>query len=116
MNINPIIMQLKTVTGYPVVPDLYMGDSDKWIVFTYEDERGALYGDNGEEYEQATVQITLYTPHNFNYMPDKKKIKKALIDRGFQLQSIRSWIEDDEKTGSYIRHTSFTVFYVTQDI
>lgn len=115
MNINPILMQLKTVTGYPAVPDLYEGNADKWIVFTYEDERGALFGDNGEEYEQATIQITLYTPHTYNYMADKKKIKNALVAKDFQIQSIRSWIEDDEKTGTYIRHTVFTVYYVAQD-
>lgn len=112
MNVNSKIMELKNVTGYPVVPDLYTGEADKWIVFTYADERGALFGDNHEEYEQATIQITLYTPFNFNYMADKKNIKKALADLGFQIQSIQSWIEDQKKAGAYIRHTVFTCYYV----
>ena len=112
MNINPIVMELAEVTGLPVVPDLYTGEADKWIVFTYADERGALYGDNHEEYTEVTIQVTLYTPANFNYMALKKQIKDALVDRDFQIQSVQSWLEDNDKKASYIRHTVFTAYYV----
>ena len=39
MNVNPFLMRLEDVTGLPVVPDLYEGDSKSYITFTYEDER-----------------------------------------------------------------------------
>lgn len=113
MNVNPLIMQLKDVTGYPVSPDIYTGKEDKYIVFTYEDERGALFADNEEVETQATIQITLYTPANFNYFADKKKIKKALTSYGFCVQHIQSWLDEAQNGTDYVRHTVFVAF-ITQ--
>ena len=35
MNVNGLILELRILTGLPVVPDLYKGNSDKWITFIY---------------------------------------------------------------------------------
>ena len=100
MNVNEKIRTLEDVTGYPVRPDIYTGGEDKYITFTYEDERPALVAD---------LQVTLYTPEDFNYFSDKKKIKKHLKEQGFNVESIQSWL-DDAKTGTKkTRHTVFIV-------
>lgn len=109
MNANPLLMELKTVMGYPVEPDIYTGRENKYIVFTYEDERSALDGDNEEEYTVATIQVTLYTPATYNYMADKHKLKKALKSLGFNIEYCSSWVEGVENGTDYMRHTVFVV-------
>lgn len=110
MNVNPMILGLQDVTGYPVAQDIFKGKADKWIVFTYEDERGALFADDKEIIEGAVLQVTLYTPVQYNYFADKKKIKKYLIENGFQVEYIKSWVETKEQVGTEeIRHTLFQI-------
>lgn len=79
MNLNPLVLELNRVTGYPVVPDLYEGSEDKWIVFTYVDERGELYGDDKELCTTVKMYISFYCPLNHNYMSDKKLIKRPWL-------------------------------------
>lgn len=109
MNVNEKIRTLEEVTGYPVRPDLYTGREDKYITFTYEDERPVLVADNDEEAETAYLQVTLFTPEDFNYFADKKKIKKHLKEQGFNVESIQSWLADAKTGTKQTRHTVFTV-------
>ncbi len=106
MNVNEKIRSLEQVTGYPVMPDVYRGTEDRYIIFTYEDERAALKADNEELADTAWLQVTLFTPENYNYFADKKKIKKALKDQGFIVDSVKSWLEG---RNNEIRHTVFSV-------
>lgn len=107
VNVNKTLMELKDGTGYPVSPDLYTGTADKFIVFTYEDERGTLYGDDDEEYITAKINVAFYCPQNFNYMVDKAKIKRLLRSKGFIVESIESYLENGLIGTEYIRHTAF---------
>lgn len=116
MNVNPLIMKLKEVTGYPVAPDKYTGTADKWITFTYEDERSALDGDNNWLYEEATIQINLFTPASHDYFEDKKKIKRALIDMDFGIEYMKSWLNNStEKETEYYRQTVFVVHMTREE-
>lgn len=109
MNVNEKLLQLETVTGYPVCPDLYTGPADKSITFTYEDERGTLYADNDETATTAYIQVSLNTPESYNYMEDKHKIKKELKRLGFNVESIQSWLEEAKKGSERVRRTIFNV-------
>ena len=73
MNVNGLIMTLQNTVNYPVAPDLYEGKEDKYITFTYEDERSALDADNEEQQTVAYLQITLYTPPLQEYMEIRKR-------------------------------------------
>lgn len=116
MNVSPLLLQLKDVTGFPVVPDVYDGPEDKWITFSYEDERSALDGDNYMIYERATIQVSLFTPVNYNYFSDKKKIKKALIDMGFCIEYMKSWVSTYYEQGtSKCRQTVFVCNYTAEE-
>lgn len=106
MNVNKKVMILEAVTGYPVKQDIYRGGEEKYIVFTYEDERTALEADNEEVAGTAYLQVTLFTPESFNYFADKKRIRKALKEQGFNIESVQSWLEGEKRE---IRHTVFTV-------
>lgn len=106
MNVNEKIRSLEQVTGYPVMPDIYRGTEDRYIVFTYEDERTALEADNEELAVTVWLQVALFTPEKFNYFKDRKKIKKALKEQGFNVESVQSWLEGKNNE---VRHTVFTV-------
>lgn len=87
MNVNPLIMELKRITGLPVVPDLYVtapGEkrSDKWITFTYQDERPVYFGDNVPLDDTAYISVNLFTPKSFNYLELKEQIKEYLESIG----------------------------------
>lgn len=107
MNVNSMIMTLKDVVHCPVAPDLYEGKEEKYITFTYEDERSALDADDEEQETVAYLQITLYTPPLQEYMEDKKKIKTELKRLGFCVESIQSWV--DSYAPEKKRHTVFNV-------
>ena len=82
MNVNPLLMELKNVTGLPVVPDIYEGSGDKWITFTYQDERPVFFGDNTVLDDTAYISVNLFTPKNYNYMATKEAIKTYLESIG----------------------------------
>jgi hypothetical protein len=87
MNVNPLIMELNRITGLPVVPDLYApapGEkrADKWITFTYQDERPVYFGDNSPLADTAYISVNLFTPTNYNYLQTKEQIKEYLESIG----------------------------------
>ena len=106
MNVNPLIMKLKELTGLDVVPDFYEGTADKWITFTYEDERPAQKGDNIVTWDIAYMQVSLFTPKNFNHMTLKQTIKTYLESIG-AVTNVTSWIDKNNET--IIRQTTFNV-------
>ena len=44
MDVNKDIQALESITGLPVSPDIYIGNADKYIVYTYTDERPVFWG------------------------------------------------------------------------
>ena len=109
MNVNPIILGLKTISSlaaYPVVPDEYEGTAKKYITFTYEDERGTERGDDKVLADTAYIQLNFFTPKNYNYMSDKEDIKTYLEEVGI-VSSVTSRVY--EINNEKIRQTTFTV-------
>lgn len=106
MNVNPLITALKGKTGIEVVPDYYEGAADKWIAFTYEDERPAQKGDNAVTWDIAYIQVSLFTPGKFNYMSLKETIKTYLESIGI-VTNVQSWTYKDKE--QMIRQTTFNV-------
>lgn len=106
MNVNGLMLELKTVTGLPVVPDLYKGNSDKWITFTYQDERPSFFGDNDVLADVAYISLNLFTPANYNYMSLKEDIKTYLEYIGV-LTNSESYVYMENQTP--IRQTIFEV-------
>lgn len=115
MNVNPLILELNKTTGYPVVPDIYEGKADKYIVFSYADERGELYGDDMELYTTAKLYVSLYCPMSWNYMTDKKIIKKKLVELGFQVETISSYIDDSLEGAEKVRRVLFEINITLQN-
>lgn len=106
MNVNKKFAEIEKIMNMPVKPDLYKGKSDKHITFTYTDERPSLYADDDEIADIVYLQVSLNTKASYDYMNDKHKLKKALKDVGFIVESCQSYLESDD-----IRRTIFSVNY-----
>lgn len=116
VNVNKILMDLaKELKGYEISPDIYDGQSDKWAVFSYTDERGSLYADNDEEAVTAQIQLNVYTPKDYNYMHDKKIIKDYLRKSGFSNISFMAWVDQDQHGTEYMRHQVWEFEYTVTD-
>ena len=111
MNVNPLLMALKDITKLPVVPDIYEGSSDKWITFTYQDERPVFFGDNEVLDDTAYISVNLFTPKDFNYMPLKGDIKTYLESIGI-VTNCESYVYTENQIP--IRQTIFEVT-ITKD-
>ena len=112
MNLNELLKKLLGATGLPVKQDEYMGESDKYIIFVYEDEHPAEHGDNDVTADTVYIQIQLVTPKEFDYFELKRKIRDLLEGADFLVTSIRSFLGDvaigTEKTRQTIFHTEYT--------
>lgn len=111
MNVNARIKKLEEITGLPVRQDTYSGDAQSYIVFAYNDERPALYGDDVPLYDNAVIQVNLYTPPNLDYMEYKHLIRDYLETIG-EVDSIGTWIDtyvSNKNLEEMKRHTTFTV-------
>lgn len=106
MNVNSLLMELKNITKLPVSPDIYEGTTDKWITFTYQDERPSFFGDNEILDDIAYISVNLFTPANFNYMALKKTIKRYLESIGV-LTNSESYVYTENQIP--IRQTIFEV-------
>ena len=111
MNVNPLIMALKDITKLPVVPDIYEGTSEKWITFTYQDERPVFFGDDEVLDDTAYISVNLFTPKDFNYMAVKETIKTYLETIGI-VTNCESYVYMENQIP--IRQTIFEVT-ITKD-
>lgn len=111
MNVNEKLQKLEMVANCDVEPDEYGGNQNRYITYTYEDERPTTYGDNKPLEDTAYLQVSFFTPKSYNYMEDKHKIRNYLEEQGFKVTSIRSWVEDARTGYEKIRHTVFEVNY-----
>ena len=109
MNVNPKLKALEKVTGYPVEQDEYEGTSDRYIVFTYEDERAALRGDNRETARTAYLMVCLFVPKSHDYFEDKDKLEAELVRQGFTIESCQVWLEEARKGTEKIRRITISV-------
>lgn len=108
MRVNELLVDAGKAVGYPVAQDIYEG-AGKNITFTYEDERETLYADNEGQEETAWLMVSMNTPRNYDYFRDKEKLKRELKKRGFNVESVESWLEST-LTGT--QRTRRTVFFV----
>ena len=111
MELNEKIIHILTETGLPVEQDEYEGKENKYIIFTYEDEKPTEYADNKAYADTVYLQIQLITPKNFNYMKLKRKIRDLLEEADFSVTSIRSFLGSIYVGTEKIRQTVFEVEY-----
>lgn len=116
MDLNEKLMLLLGVTGLEVCQDEYDGKKDKYIVFTYADERPETFGDNCVESDTVYLNVQLITPKNYNYLSLKKEIRNLLEGADFIVTSISSFLGDIYHETEKTRQTVFEVKYTEQRV
>lgn len=112
MNLNKLLIEtLNDATGLPVAQDEYEGKEDKYIVFTYIDERPEVFADNVAVADVAYMQIQLITPKSYNYFAKKETIREALEGAGFSVTSLKSYLGDAFNGTEKIRQTIIEALY-----
>lgn len=117
MNVDSKIMELKTATGLPVAHGAYAGKADKYIVFTLEDERPELYGDDDYLTESAVYQVQMVCPFAFNFHSLKDTIISTMKGQGFTFQNFREQVNTDPATGQpFNRQLIFSFSIISQEV
>lgn len=111
MNLNELLIRLLGETGLEVEQDIYEGESEKYIIFTYEDETPESFADNRVTADTAYIQIQLITPKEFDYFTLKKKIRDLLEGADFIVTSTRSFLGSVYVGTEKKRQTIFQVEY-----
>lgn len=111
MDLSEILVTLLGATGLPVKQDEYEGEENKYIIFTYEDERPACHADNKVIADTVYLQIQLITPKKFDYFALKKQIRNLLEGADFTVSSIRSFLGSVYVGTEKTRQTVFRVTY-----
>lgn len=97
MNINPLLLKLKEITGLSTSPDIDESGDEEYITFNYVDENGVLFADDKPIVEKADMQVHLFVRGVTNYMDYKKKIKNYLLEIGACAISCSCLYENDTK-------------------
>ena len=109
--LNELLVDTLSGLSIDVSQDLYTGKKNKYIVFSYEDDRGELYADNKPKKNRVWMQIHLYLPNNEDYRKLKKEIRSRLFEIGFSYAQIAiNTVETETK----LRHICFRTEYVTE--
>lgn len=110
MDIDAMIQELEEITGLEVVPDLYHGEEDKFIVYSIQGEQQGDGADDSPQYDEIEVAVSLYTRPDFYYRDYKKQIWDYLESIGESV-SCTSYLDTysmGNNEMAQIRHTVIT--------
>ena len=93
MDLTDIMKELGIIADCPAAEDVYSGKAERYITFTYEDERATAHADNERQLDTVWMQVNYYVPITYRYQKDKKAIKEHLEQIGAKEISVRSWTE-----------------------
>lgn len=94
MNLDARIRAALTGICDVVVPQVYTGDAQEYIVFNYS-EYPLVFTDNAPRMAGYSIQIHLFMPLKVNPNAKKESIKNALFSAGFSYPSIQD-VTDNE--------------------
>ena len=120
MNLNREMLALGTVLNCPVAQDVFKEKNDtdrtyRFVVFTCEDERGEMAGDDTVLMERARIQLSYYVPLSYNYIADKRTIKAYLRNLDYYIESISVFVDDEDiKESTQLRRILFEIEKVTE--
>jgi hypothetical protein len=115
MNLNREMIALGAVLDCPVAQDVFIEKNDtdrtyRFVVFTCEDERPELAGDNIVLMERTRIQLSYYVPLSYNYMTDKEKIKAYLRNLDYYIESLTVFVDDEDvKESTQLRRLLFEI-------
>ncbi len=106
MNLDARIRAALTDICDVVVPQVYTGDAQEYIVFNYS-EYPLEFADDAPQTVGYSIQVHLFMPLKVNPNAKKDSIKNALFSAGFSYPSIQD-VTDDEGQ-HYVAETTYRV-------
>jgi hypothetical protein len=104
MNLNQRIREALTGICDVIVPQVYTGDAQEYIVFNYS-EYPLEFADNAPHTVGYSVQVHLFMPLKANPNTMKNNIQNSLFTAGFSYPSIQD--VTDEEGQHYVFQTTF---------
>lgn len=83
MNVNEKLESTLETIGLPVAYGIYEGAEPEYIVWNYSSREPVEYCNDEPESEVSNIQVHLYCKENRDYTEDLSKIKKTLLQEGF---------------------------------
>ena len=97
MNVNPLILGMRTALGVDIFPDVYVGDDgsrpNEYITFTYDEDRPAFFADDDDVNYYAAVTVSWFC--RTDQQTKKRKLRNALKAAGFRVTSTNELYEND---------------------
>lgn len=93
---------------FPVSPDEYDGESDTYITYNYNTDRGESFADNKPDVNRVSLYVHFVCPYDRNHLEDKKRIRNALHAYGFSYPEI---VEANVKEHN-LRHVIFDTEWI----
>jgi len=104
MNLDERIRTALTDICDVIVPQVYTGDAQEYIVFNYS-EYPLEFADNAPHTVGYSIQVHLFMPLKANPNTMKNNIQNALFTAGFSYPSIQD--VTDEEGQHYVFQTTF---------
>lgn len=97
MSVNQLLVEALENFGFPIAQDLYKGKEEAYFTFTYADDRPGGFSDNGPEYVDLELYVSLYLPADTSYLKLKRNVARALQEAGFTYPSIEQILDTEAK-------------------
>ena len=94
----------------PKSPQSYTGKEKNYIVYNYDSDHGADFGDDEPECVLVSVQVHLYLPLSANFQSLRKQIRNSLYKGGFTYPSVTEIREEDTQ----MRHLAFECQFIEE--
>lgn len=97
-----------------VVENFYDGDESRYIVWQISDQRAYFSCEDEVRYEEISLMIHYYVARDYNYILDKKNIKKILKDNDFSYPIIQQFYDYESGLNHIVFETSI-INYVNEN-
>lgn len=86
---------ISAVNPIPAYPGTAPKNTQEYVVFVVDDDRGALYADDFPTARRTSVQVHYYCPRTKNYLSNITLIRKGLVREGFLYPRMHYFFEED---------------------
>ncbi|MGC3792044.1 hypothetical protein [Priestia aryabhattai] len=106
MSINMLVTEALESLEIDVEFQTYSGDKVTYITFFEYNNRPERFSEDKEQQNGNYIQVDYWTSNPVTYSQDVKKIKKSMVDAGFDFKNQRDLYEDETQ----IHHKALRFF------
>ena len=115
MTVNAKIIKALSFLEIPVTADFFGGQAKEYVTFNYADEHGRVYADGEPQEDVVSMQIHYFLPVSKDYLENKRRIRRALLNAGATYPDVTILTEPDHKTRHIIFECEFENDYEMEE-